>query len=298
MRPHVCLQLADGSTVECEHGDLVGRVWSAAVWLDDPRVSEAHAMVSLRDGEFYLLALRRMLVVDGQVVSAVRLRPGVSVALADGLAVTVTSIALPETVLSIEATGFPRVILPGVCSVTAVPRPKLVGRYEPEAPCVIWCTGDQWRLRLQGETRLIASDDAFTLDGVTFTIHAISTAISGPGVTIAAGGVQASLKIIVAYDSVQIHREDDPIVLLNGVQARIISELAQFGRPAPWQLVAREVWPDEVDTRALRKRWDVSLTRLRAKLRVARVRPDLIVAHGTGNIELVLRGQDVVEDRS
>ena len=40
-------------------------MWSAALHLDDPRVSEAHAMVSIRGSELKLLALRGRFQIDG-----------------------------------------------------------------------------------------------------------------------------------------------------------------------------------------------------------------------------------------
>ena len=58
MRPTVSLQLPDGSIHELGHGDLIGRLWTAALHLDDGRISEAHAMISLRGSELHLLALR------------------------------------------------------------------------------------------------------------------------------------------------------------------------------------------------------------------------------------------------
>ena len=48
MRPAVHLRLPDGRTAVLGHGDLIGRLESAALPLADPRISEAHAMVSLR----------------------------------------------------------------------------------------------------------------------------------------------------------------------------------------------------------------------------------------------------------
>jgi pSer/pThr/pTyr-binding forkhead associated (FHA) protein len=74
-RPHVRLTLPDGSVRELEHGDLIGRLWSAALVIDDPRISEAHALVSLREGGFWLLSLRRKIAVGGRPVSEVRLEP-------------------------------------------------------------------------------------------------------------------------------------------------------------------------------------------------------------------------------
>jgi pSer/pThr/pTyr-binding forkhead associated (FHA) protein len=44
----VRLRLPDGSTTTLAPGDIIGRMASAALVLDDGRVSEAHAMVSLR----------------------------------------------------------------------------------------------------------------------------------------------------------------------------------------------------------------------------------------------------------
>jgi hypothetical protein len=71
-----------------------------------------------------------------------------------------------------------------------------------------------------------------------------------------------------------------------------------LGGPAGWEVVAREVWPDEQDTWALRKRWDVNLGRIRGRLREGGVRTDLVRAAGTGQVELVLRRGDVLEDRA
>lgn len=65
---HACVHLAsaDGQIHVLGHGDLIGRLWSAALCLSDPRVSEAHAMVSLREGQLRLLALRGLFAIDGK----------------------------------------------------------------------------------------------------------------------------------------------------------------------------------------------------------------------------------------
>ena len=95
--------------------------------------------------------------------------------------------------------------------------------------------------------------------------------------------------------------------VLDGIAARIISELVALGGPAPWELVAAQIWPagsepesaeqpDLLDRTQLRRRWDISLARLRRKLRDARVRPDLVRACGTGQVELLLCSGDTVED--
>jgi len=46
VRAFTRLLLPDDKAVELGHGDIIGRLWSAALSIPDPRVSEAHAMVS------------------------------------------------------------------------------------------------------------------------------------------------------------------------------------------------------------------------------------------------------------
>lgn len=87
--PHVVFRLADGSLHRLVSGDLIGRVWTAALTLEDARVSEAQALVSLRDGALVLLALRRLLRVDGREARQVVLTPGLVVDLADGVSLVV-----------------------------------------------------------------------------------------------------------------------------------------------------------------------------------------------------------------
>jgi hypothetical protein len=61
-------------------------------------------------------------------------------------------------------------------------------------------------------------------------------------------------------------------------------------------VVAGELWPDEADATLLRKRFDVLLGRLRARLREARIGADRVRTTGTGQVELLLLPGDVVED--
>ena len=48
MLAYAQLQIPGTASVIATHGDFVGRLETAAVHLDDARVSEAHAMISLR----------------------------------------------------------------------------------------------------------------------------------------------------------------------------------------------------------------------------------------------------------
>lgn len=289
-------RLPDGERVALGHGDFIGRVWTAALVLDDPRVSEGHAMVSLRGGELWLLALRRRVAVDGRSVGEVRLEPGQAIELADRLVLHVEAVELPDVVLAIEAEGLPAVALPAVAALRGRPRPSVAGRHEPGAPCVVWTTGEGWRRSVDGVVTSLAPGDTWLVEGVPF--RAIALALSGGGATRLTGGVDPPLLVRVSFDTALVQRGEDPPVALSGQLARVLSELVALGGPAPWEVVARELWPDETDAFLLRKKWDVVLGRLRARLREGRIRADLVHAAGTGQVELLLRPGDRVDDRN
>lgn len=255
-------------------------------------------MVSLRGGDLWMLALRRRLAVGERSVTEVRLEPGLRVALAQGLELFVEAVELPEQALAIEAPGLPTTMLPGVCSLQVRPQIQLFAHHEPDAPCRIWDTYDGWRRAHDGVTTPLAAGDAWTVEGVTFRAVTMAVGGAGPSPTRLTGGIDPPLRIVTTWETAQIQAGDAPPVLFSGVQARILSELAQIGGPAGWEVVAREVWPDEDDLWALRKRWDVNLGRLRGRLREAGIRTDVVRAAGTGQVELVLRRHDVLEDRS
>lgn len=278
-------------------GELVGRLWSAALQIDDPRVSEAHAMLSLRGGELWLLALRRRLAVDGRSLAEVRLEVGQRIALAQDLLIIVESIELPAEALALVAPGLPTTMLPGVCSLRVHPQVSLSARYEPDAPCRIWDTCDGWRREQGGVVDPLVAGDSWTVDGVPLRVVGMPVNGAGLSPTRVTGGIDPPLRIITAWETAQVQAGDAPPVMFGGVHARILSELAALGGPAGWDVVAREVWPDEDDLWALRKRWDVNLGRIRGRLRDGGVRTDLVRAVGTGQVELVLRHNDVVEDR-
>jgi hypothetical protein len=295
IHPHVRVRLSDGSEAELQHGDLIGRLWSAALPIDDPRISEAHAFVSLRTNGFWLLSLRRMVAVAGKAVSEVALRPGLLVELADQLTLEVTEVVLPREVLVLEGEGLPSAVLPSVCSITTSPRPALSSRHDPSAPCQIWTTGAGWRLRIHDVQRLLPIGVPFEVDGLRLMVSArpVPESVRTQG----QGGVHAPLRLEVSFDTVHLHRRGEPALVIGGVSGRVLAELAAIRGPVHWETVAREIWLDEPDPLALRKRWDVSLARLRVRLREARVRHDLVTTDKNGIYALLLREGDEVDDK-
>lgn len=297
MQAHVRLRLPDGSPAHLGHGDLIGRLWSAALHLDDARVSEAHALVSLRGGELRLLALRGRFAVDGQPATEASLAAGQTLLLAQGLSLVVEEVVLPDRVLALEADGLARQLLSGVTAVYAGAPPRLLRGHRRDAHALVWSTGVEWRVRVgEGPAAALAEGDAFTAGGVAFRAVGVPLAVAGPARTVARGSVQDPLTIISYFDTVHLHLEGRPTVQLRGQSARILAELVACGAPVSWQALAALLWPDRPEAE-LRRRWDVAVARLRGRLKSHGLRTDLVKASGDGLYELLLYPRDRVEDR-
>ncbi len=289
---YVGLRLPSGTVVRAAHGAIVGRLASCAVQVDDPGISEAHALVSLRAGAFRMLSLRGQLVVNGAVVKEARLAPNVEVQLTPHVAVRVTRVELPRVVLAIEGPGVPRQALATSCAIITRPRPALVPGFHEAAQCWIWSNGIEWMLRISGSPdRPLRDGEQLDIDGVAFSTSLMALDIAGGAVTIAPTLELEPLVITARFDLVHIARSDAAVVTIAGRPARIVSELAAMGGCAPWEVLAAEIWPAESRAK-LRKRLDVNLARLRRKLRSHRIRPDLISPRGNGTFELVLHARD------
>jgi hypothetical protein len=300
MYAFVRFKLPSGASVDLGHGDIIGRLSTAALCVDDPRVSEAHAMVSIRRGELVLLSLRRMFSVRAKPLSEVVLREGMSIDLAEGVALVVEDVHVPDKVLALSMEGLGSTILPATASLSLEPLPTLLPRFEHDADLHLWWNGHEWRAQLRGaKVRGVNDGDELLVGSKRARFELVEN--TGSETTAIAPATSAPLRIIAWFDTVEIHREGMPAVTISGVGARVLSELVAFDGPVEWQIAAREVWSDPsdvaLDAQELRHRWDVSLARLRAKLREAGVRADLVRSTGAGLVQLVRYPSDVLEDR-
>lgn len=298
MRAYVRLRLPNGHTAELGHGDLIGRLWSAALPIADARVSEAHAMVSLRGQELQLLPLRGRFTVAGQRQASLVLAAGQRITLAEGLDLLVEEVSLPAAVFAVEGDGLPRIVVNGVCSLLTRPRPELVPRLVPDAPAHVWGDGEGWCLTTNGSTRPLRVGDTWEIDGLRFQAVGMSLDSAGRTVTRLDGSASHPLRVVARFDTVHIHSEGGGALALSGLAARLVSEVVAFDGPVSWEVLAKELWPDEDDVHLLRHKLDVTLSRLRSRLREARVRPDLVRSDGFGKVELFLLDGDRVEDRT
>ncbi len=299
MQPRVILSLDDGRIVELAHGDLVGRLDACRLRYDDPRISEAHALVSLRGDALRLLGLRGRFSVDGTPRQESTLQAGqrLEFAVGPGCGADVVEVVLPEAVMAIEGPDLPLQVLLGTTSVLTTPVLTLRSGTVADAAAWMAFADDGWWLqRPMSTTRAqLTADGVIDLDGVQLTprlVSLLSAAMPSTQVQVSS----TPLRIVARYQSVHLLREAQLPVVLDGVAARIVSELVVLAGPTAWDVVAREIWSDDVVLPVLRGRWDAQLSRLRARLRAAGIRPELLRADRHGFIELVLGPHDSVVD--
>lgn len=296
MHAFVRLRTPSGASADLQHGDIIGRLKGAALCVDDPRVSEAHAMVSVRRGELVLLSLRRMFSVRGKPLGEVVLREGMAIDLADGVTLSVEDVHGPDRVLALTMDGLETTVLPATASVSLGPPVALHTRFEPDADLHIWWNGHEWHAQTKaGAPTVIRDGDSVAVGAAVARFELVLN--RGSETTAMAPATSTPLSVIAWFDTVEIHREGQPAVTISGVGARLLSELVAFDGPVEWQVAAREVWTDGIELDELRHRWDVTLARLRAKLREAGVRADLVRSTGAGLVQLVRYPADRFDDR-
>lgn len=293
----VRLRTSSGRIVSLEPGHMIGRSMFAGLQLNEPGVSEAHALISLRGSSFKLLALRGRFEIDGSLATEVELELGMEITLAHGVTLTVVELSLPSAMLGIMGDDLARRVLPPVASLLAnVPqlRPGFVAGYD----ALLWTDGDGFIMRRPGRAdEEVAVGTTFTAGDRRFTLVAVPLSHGDMAMTEPGAAWDTPLTISARHDSVHIDQGGSTVVI-GGYPARVLSELAVMGVPTEWITLATGLWPDESDETVLRRRWDRTIARLRQALRVNRIRADLLHADGRGRIELVLGPRDQVRDET
>lgn len=297
--PHVLLELPDGTRVRVEPGGVVGRSSRAVARLTDPRISEAHLLVSLRGQAFHLLGLRGTLCVEGARVREALACEGLVVELAPGVRVRVVAVSLPERVLVLRLAGqLPRELCAPLYSFVASPEAQLVPHYVAGAPCRIWQEGQQWVRQLGSDLpQPLAPGDRWTVGSHELRVEELPLCEVGAASTAGPETQWERLRIVARFSTVHIDLGGREPVVLNGQPARLISELAVARSPMPWAIVAGEIWPHIDDTSHLRSLWDGVVRRIRLTLRAHGMRPNLVRHDHCGNIELfLLPGDELVDE--
>lgn len=301
-------RLDDGRRAELSPESVIGRMTHAALRVDDPRISEAHALISLRGAELRLLALRGRVSVDGKPKTEVVLEPGVRVVLASFFGLTVEQVQLPEHIHAVLPEDTPGAALAAAGVVAIFPHadPPLRLGFDPEAGAHVWTRKDDITLRVadpsdpEGRSgdRSLAVGERFTVCGRAFRLVELARSLLETHPTADKGRFDTRLDLVLHFDSAHVHSSDGRSVVLDGLAARAISELHAIGTPVAWQELVRLLWPTEPAADTIRQRWDQLMTRIRMKLREAGLRSDLVRATRQGLVELVLGPSDTVTDKS
>ncbi len=293
-RPQVQLRVAPAAAVFVAPGGIVGRLHTAALRIPDPRVAEAAALVSLRGRELHLLALRGALEVDGHPEDDVILEEGLVIRLAGVVDVEVGMVELPERVMALRFPGQLRELCAPVYSFVAEPEPDLVPSYVEGAAARVWSTAEGWAADFGKGPEAVRVGRTWEVLGMT--VEAVEVTLGEVG-SAATTGLAEPLTIVARTSSVHLQRARKPPVTIDGLPANLLSELALIGAPAPWTVVAGELWGKRDPTRH-RMSWDRALRRLRTRLREAGIRDDLVRADGKGNVEVFLYPGDRVVDEA
>jgi len=296
----IAVRLPDATSRLLRPGDVLGRSPRVACPVDDPRVSEAHAMVSLRRGQLHLIALRRRFSVGDQRVKEARLRRGLRFSLAPQQVFTVERVYRPRRVAALANDVLGLRVLTGVASLFGGQPPRIRANFDGNADAHVWNLGDGWRLQHRDEAATsVTPGVAFEVAGATFTLTETPIDRLFCDTTQVHSTIdQESLGLVASYDSVEVRRVDRPVEYINGIGGRLMTELIAFGGPVAWNVLAGELWRDAPDVDTLRHRWDVTLGRLRKRLRELGLRRELIRTDGNGQVWLVLHPGDTVVDAS
>ena len=124
VQPSVRFRLPNGHETSVRSGGIIGRTPRAELTIPDGRVSEAHALVSLRGDDLLLLGLRGRFSTGGAPLSRLALRVGQEITLFRGFTLRVVDLVLPSKALGVWSDDLGEVVLSGVTSVVTGPRPR------------------------------------------------------------------------------------------------------------------------------------------------------------------------------
>lgn len=274
-------------------GDFIGRSEVAALCLDDPRISEAHAMLSLRDRHLQLIALRGRFRHEGKVLTEMRLTQGVEVELAHDVTLVCEHVEMPRALLGLLIDGELEITLTHTMTLYADGVATIKRGYASDGDAIFWSNGSSWRMRTgDAPARTIRAGDRISIGQTELDVIAIPLERATHART--RDTLRAPLRFHPHRTCVEVHPEGGETMLVSGVPGKILASLLRRDLTASWQEIIADVWPEDASTlSALRRRFDAGLRRLRDHLKV--VLPeheDLIKLDGTGIVILHLSPQD------
>lgn len=290
-----CVLEPSGAAAFLAPGDWIGRGHQAALRVNDARVSEAHAMVSLRGGTLWLLALRGRLQMRGRTLSEVPLNDDTRVELADGLWLCCEGIDLPDEVVGVRVNGGPPQVLNGTTSVFSGPPARLRAGFDVEADAQLWPVGNEWTLSSGAdEPRTLEPGTTVRVGAAELTAEWVPLAVADQ--TRTRPTIRGPVQWIVTADGVRLDKSGHAVHEISGIPGRILSALLLDDGSLHWMQLCSRVWPeDQSRLVSLRNRLDVGLVKVRERLREAGATEVRVAMDGAGHVRLVLPDVDRVE---
>ena len=276
-------------------GDFIGRSYKASLILSDPRISEAHAMLSLRGQSLKLLALRGRFRHEGQVLLELDLKPGQAIELAKDIWLNCVEVCLPKHIPALRINQLPPVVLTNTISIFLTADPYIKQGVQPQADAMIWSSGDSWHITFgDGPSQRLNIGDQWAHDD--HLIHVLDITRREEAQLFTRSHIQQPLTLNVVDQRVHIHNEVDPPVIISGVPGKILAALLRQSGSAHWTAIARQVWlNDKAGEDVLRPRFDVGLGRLRQQMKALFNTEDaLLEFDGTGILSIHLSKQDTI----
>ncbi|MBX2801857.1 MAG: hypothetical protein KTR31_29530 [Myxococcales bacterium] len=289
--PSVVFVLPDERRVRMLPGDVLGRGRRSDVVVQDPRVSEAHAMVSLRRGGLWWLPLRPG--VHGQVGPDVLLAPGASVTVLDELQLRVESLTLPATVDVLQVDHGAPIVLDHpewhiAASGDARPGPHR------EAVAVLWRTDGRWWCRGgEGPARQLAAGVGMVVGGRQLHLGAVPSDSQGSFTADNQPVPPVRIRSWEGFSEVGLGSLA-PVRLTGNPHRvfRLLARLVPDGGTVHWQEVASRLWPHSDWS----SNWYTNLPRIREQLRKKGL-PGWLLVCENGQVGLGMRQRDRVELR-
>lgn len=296
-QPFVRFRGPDGLRTVLLPEDLIGRMAKADLRINDPRISEAHALLSLRGLRLQLIGLgKARLRSQREDGPRLTLAQGDVVTLAPGVELEAEEVSLPTSVWRIQGPdGASEELLRSQYTVTADGR--LEAGYRAEGLAWLWSAGDGWFCQVgAGARRPLLPGVLQVAPGV-----ALQVADQAPrGAESTIFEASGPLRIVTHFDMVHIYQGERRLLTLTAKAAVLFRLLAEARGPESWSYLASKLWP-ELDRALRRKPYDRTLERLRGHLAAAGLRRDLVRSFGPGvdqrgRVQLMLGPEDIVVD--
>lgn len=289
--PSVVVDLGNDDLRTLFPGDLIGRLHGCALQLDDPRVSEAHAMVGVRGNSLWMLGLRGSIgigVRDQDWRHDVKLIEGSRLRLAEELELTVVSVTLPDYVLVLEGYAEPVVLdRPEWSLLDHAATPS----HERQAQAWLWSQELDWLIQVPGTSPIrVEEHDTIDVAGLRLRFVRQPVTIADVPPTDTVEWRLPRLNIEIQRDITRIHVAGRPTTELTRNAHEIMSHAARLAGErgtVHWTEIAAAIWP----VNGTEKNWFTAHKRLKERLQ-KHCLPDNLVRCRNGQVSIVLRPED------